>query len=103
MWVMAERGRQPGFTMSNEHRDKIKKSNILNALIEHAMGERDMSATQVTAGLGLLKKALPDLSAVTLSGDEEGAAIKLATITRVIVDKSGNSDSGGVPPAAVPG
>lgn len=28
-----------------------------------------MTATQVTAGLGLLKKALPDLSAVDVSGD----------------------------------
>lgn len=62
--------------MSNEHRVKIKNSNILNALIEHAIGTREMSATQVTAGLGLLKKALPDLSAVTLSGDGDGAPIK---------------------------
>jgi hypothetical protein len=57
--------------MSNEHRVKIQNSNILNALIEHAEGTRDLSPTQVTAGLGLLKKALPDLSAVTHSGDDE--------------------------------
>lgn len=50
------------FEMSNEHRVKIQNSNILNALIEHAEGQRDMSATQVTAGLGLLRKVLPDLS-----------------------------------------
>jgi hypothetical protein len=78
---MAERGRSPGFRMSNEHRDKIKNSNILNALIEHATGEREMSATQVTAGLGLLKKVMPDMQAVALSGDEEGAPIVIrATI-----------------------
>lgn len=65
---MSARGRSPGFTMSNEHRDKIRNSNILTALIEHAEGNREMSASQVTAGLGLLKKALPDLSAVELSG-----------------------------------
>ncbi len=68
---MAERGRSPGFRMSNAHRDKIKNSNILNALIEHACGDREMSATQVTAGLGLLKKVLPDVSSVTISGDDE--------------------------------
>jgi hypothetical protein len=68
---MAARGRQPGFTMSNEHRDKIRNSNILNALIEHAEGLREMHATQVTAGLGLLKKALPDLSHVEHAGDQE--------------------------------
>ena len=68
---MAARGRSPGFTMSNDHRVKIQNSNILNALIEHAEGKREMSASQVTAGLGLLKKAMPDLQAVTLSGDAE--------------------------------
>lgn len=68
---MAVRGRKPGFVMSNEHRVKIQNSNILNALIEHAEGNRDMSPTQVSAGLGLLKKVLPDMSAVTISGDED--------------------------------
>ena len=73
---MTERGRKPGFTMSNEHRVKIQNSNILNALIEHAEGRREMSSSQVTAGLGLLKKAMPDLQAMTLAGDPEGAAIR---------------------------
>lgn len=67
---MATRGRQPGFVMSNDHRVKIQNSNILNALIEHAEGTREMSATQVSAGVALLKKVLPDLQAVTISGDE---------------------------------
>jgi len=64
-----KRGRQPGFQMSDEHRVKIQNSNILNALIEHATGARDMSATQVSAGLGLLRKVLPDLTAVEHSGE----------------------------------
>ena len=63
---MAERGRQPGFRMSEEHRVKIQNSNILSALIAHACGEREMSATQVSAGLGLLKKVMPDLAATTV-------------------------------------
>ena len=63
------RGREPGFRMSDEHRVKIQNSNILNALVEHACGKRNMSATQVSAGLGLLKKVLPDLQAVTIGGD----------------------------------
>lgn len=50
--------------MTDEHRDKIKNSNILNALVEHVEGKREMSATQVSAGLGLLRKVLPDLSQV---------------------------------------
>lgn len=68
---MSKRGREPGFVMSDAHRVKIQKSNILNALIEHVEGKREMSATQVTAGLGLLKKCLPDMTNVTVSGDPD--------------------------------
>jgi len=63
---MSERGRKPGFRMSDEHRVKIQNSNILNALIEHVQGEREMSATQVSAGLGLLRKVMPDLASSTV-------------------------------------
>jgi hypothetical protein len=69
---MAARGRTAGFRMSDEHRVKIQNSNILNSLIEHVEGKREMSATQVSAGLGLLKKVLPDLSSVELSGEGGG-------------------------------
>lgn len=68
---MATRGRKPGFRMSEEHRVKIQNSNILNALIEHVVGEREMSSTQVTAGLGLMRKVLPDLSNTTVEGPGE--------------------------------
>jgi len=61
----------PSFSspMSAEHRVKIQNSNILNALIEHAEGSRDMGATQVSAALGLLKKVLPDLSSVEMAAN----------------------------------
>ena len=59
-----KRGRLPGFTMSEEHRLKIAKSNTLSYLLKHVEGERDMSATQVTAAIALLKKFVPDLQAV---------------------------------------
>lgn len=67
---MAARGRRP-YVMSQEHRDKIKNSNILNALIEHVVGEREMSATQVTAGVALLKKVMPDVQSIEITGDED--------------------------------
>jgi hypothetical protein len=70
-------GRSPGFRMSEEHRVKIKNSNILNALIEHVEGKRDMSATQVSAGLGLLRKVMPDLASTTIQGDDEGGPIQI--------------------------
>ena len=63
------RGRPPGFRMSDAHRVKIQNSNIISTLLQHIQGRRDMSASQVTAGLGLLKKVLPDLQAMTISGD----------------------------------
>jgi hypothetical protein len=64
--------------MSDEHRTKIANSQILKCLIEHATGQREMSASQVTAGLGLMKKVLPDLVAAELSGE---------VVTRIVRDK----------------
>lgn len=72
--------------MSDEHRVKIQNSNILSALIAHACGEREMSATQVSAGLGLLKKVMPDLAATQISGDEDNPLNVVHKIERVIVD-----------------
>jgi hypothetical protein len=68
---MAARGRSVGFRMSDDHRVKIQNSNILNALIEHVEGKRDMSASQVTAGVALMKKILPDLSSMEVAGDPD--------------------------------
>lgn len=78
----------PSFTLSNEHRVKIQNSNILNALIEHAVGAREMSATQVSAGLGLLKKIMPDLAAVQMSGDSENP---LSLVVKIGGDARNNS------------
>lgn len=66
---MAARGRAPGFIMPDGHRLKIQNSNILSILIQHVLGKREMSQTQVTAGIALLKKVMPDLTAVELSGE----------------------------------
>jgi hypothetical protein len=59
---MAQRGRAPGFRMDDSHRTKIANSQILNRLIGHVEGSVEMNATQVTAGIALLKKVLPDLT-----------------------------------------
>ena len=63
------RGREPGFRMSDEHRTKIQNSRILRVLIDHVEGRAEVSQARVTAALGLLKKVLPDLQAVTIGGD----------------------------------
>jgi hypothetical protein len=83
------RGRKPGFSMTAEHRLKIQNSNILTALIQHVTEGRAMESTQVTAGLGLLRKVLPDLATTTIQGDEEGGPIEMVhKIERLIVDPS---------------
>jgi hypothetical protein len=65
--------------MSDSHRVKIQNSNILNVLIEHVEGTREMNATQVSAGIALLKKVLPDLQAVEISTGETGFFVTLQT------------------------
>jgi hypothetical protein len=49
-------------------RAKIKTSQIINRLEKLVNGEIDMTSQQVTAAGILLKKTLPDLSAVTMDG-----------------------------------
>ena len=80
---MATRGRKPGFRMTDEHRVKIQNSNVLNALMEHTVGKRKMSSTQVSAGIALLKKVLPDLSNVEVSGDQENP-LEVAHTVRLV-------------------
>jgi hypothetical protein len=84
-----QRGRKPGFRMSDEHRVKIQNSNVLNALIEHVEGKREMAGSQVTAGLGLLKKVLPDLQSVEVTG-KDGGPVEMDVTT---VDLSKLSDA----------
>lgn len=50
--------------MGEQHRDKIRKSNILNRLVKHAEGLEDMKPTEVQAAMGLLNFALPKLQPI---------------------------------------
>jgi hypothetical protein len=52
-------------------RQRIRTSQIVRALIEHTLGNREMVPSQVSAGLGLLRKVMPDLTATTLSAHIE--------------------------------
>lgn len=53
-------------------RDKQRIGMLMNRLHKHANGEleKPMSATEIRAAEIVLKKTVPDLSSVTLSGDE---------------------------------
>ncbi len=72
-------GRKPGFRHAEEHRQRIKVAQLINRLQAFALGEPapqtgkpiEMSTAQVTAAIKLIGKAVPDLAAVQLSGDED--------------------------------
>lgn len=50
-------------------REKIQASQLVNRLQDHVFGKVDMKPTQVNAALGLLKKSIPDLSAIEAKHD----------------------------------
>lgn len=53
-------------------REKIKASQLINRLTDHALNGVELSSTQVKAIEILLKKSIPDLSAVEVSGELNG-------------------------------
>ena len=60
-------------TLKPRHQDdiraKIQASSIINRLRAGFDGEVELTPTQVSIGMCLLKKVLPDLSAVDISGE----------------------------------
>ena len=66
-------------------REKIRTSQLINRLEKHAFGEVDLTPTQVRAIEVLIKKTLPDLASVELTGDKENP-VALQLIKRTIVD-----------------
>lgn len=56
---------------SDEVRQKIQTSQLINRLTDHALGDVELSATQVRSIEILLKKSIPDLSAISLEGAGE--------------------------------
>lgn len=59
-------------------RDKIQTSQLINRLMLHVNGEIEMKNSQVRAAECLLRKTLPDLSNIELTG-EGGGPIIIAT------------------------
>lgn len=66
-------------------RDKIQASQLINRLEDHALDGKEMSKSQVSAALGLLKKCIPDLSATTIAGDADNPLGIVHKIERAIV------------------
>lgn len=65
-----------------EAREKIKTTQLINRLQNHALGDLEMSQTQIKATEILLKKRVPDLTSMALGQDPELEAIKVEAIVR---------------------
>ena len=63
----------------HRERRKIRESGVLDALIGYVEGKRDLSSSQVSAALGLLKKSVSDLSTYTPSGEVDGVKSDMLT------------------------
>ncbi len=70
MAARSRKARHDDFT-----RARIQTSQLVNRLTSHALGQLkiEMSPSAVTAAVALLKKSLPDLASVELSGKDGGA------------------------------
>lgn len=57
-----------------EARTKIRTTQLINRLQNHALGTVELSSTQVRSVEILLKKTVPDLQSVEVKADADGAA-----------------------------
>lgn len=66
-------------------RQKIRDSQLINVLISDAKGEIELTGGRRKSIEILLKKSIPDLSAITVSGDEDNPLRAVHRIEREIV------------------
>ena len=69
---MAQVGRPINKLHQDDVRKKIQVSQLLNVLQNHALGTtEDLSPTRMKAIEILLRKSMPDMASVTISGDAD--------------------------------
>ena len=79
---MASVGRPINKLHQEDVRKKIQVSQLLNVLQNHALGEtEELSPTRMKAIEILLRKSIPDLSSVELSGDSDNPVNLVQAIT----------------------
>ncbi len=86
---MAARTRRPNHTDSC--REKIQASQLINRLQDHALNGTALEKSQIDAIKILLSKTLPDLQAVSHSGDEDNPIAHSVTVN--YIDPNTNPDS----------
>jgi len=65
-------------------REKIQASQLINVLQNHALGKTDeLSASRLKAIEILLRKSVPDLSSVEMTG-ADGGAMQIVTEVRLV-------------------
>ena len=74
----------------DEIRDKIKTSQLINRLENHALDELDLKPSQIKAIEILLNKTLPNLQSTELSGDPDNP-VGFTLIERKIVDTNNSN------------
>jgi hypothetical protein len=74
---MAARTRK--LRLTDEWRQKIRVSAIVNRLQSHVSGKVDMSATQIAAARILLSKSVPDLQSIDV-GNKDGKPFQVTSV-----------------------
>ena len=84
-------GRPMGKLHQDDVRRKIQASQLLNVLQDHALtGEGDISPTRLKAIEILLRKSLPDLSAIQVD-DGSGEGQSVADVVRAFYEQRRSS------------
>jgi len=82
-------GRPIGRLHQDDIRRKIQASQLINVLQNHALtGEGELSPTRMKAIEILLRKSIPDLSSVELSGDSDNPVVQAIQIKLVKPNES---------------
>ena len=82
-------GRPKGYKHTDIVRERIRVGYYIARLHKHIKGEIEMSPTQLRAAEILLKKSLPDLSAVEHSGSMEHRHVEEMTDAELIAIAAG--------------
>lgn len=61
-------------------RARIRAGGIVKRLEDHILGKVEMSASQVSAALGLLRKVVPDLAVTAITGPN-GGPVQVENVT----------------------
>lgn len=79
---MAKAGRPMNKLHQDDVRSKIQASQLINVLQNHALkGTKDFDPTRMKAIEILLKKSLPDLQSIELTGEGGGPIVVTTTPT----------------------